>query len=138
MVRRAVEELGLVAADTWMVGDSWADVAAGRSVGCRTLLVGHEWLLGALLPPGRRPETVAPDLAAGIEAILEDLRVTEDRRERGRAQPPEPGQNGSGADDGGRRDRERAISRPWRAAAPERATPTRLTRPARRADRAVP
>ncbi|HEY4753391.1 MAG TPA: HAD-IIIA family hydrolase, partial [Candidatus Limnocylindrales bacterium] len=70
LVRRAVRELGLVAADTWVVGDSWADVAAGRSAGCRTVLVGPEWRLGHLLPPGRQPEVAVPALADGIGAIL--------------------------------------------------------------------
>jgi histidinol-phosphate phosphatase family protein len=73
LVRRAVRELGLVAADTWMVGDSWADVAAGRSAGCRTVLVGPEWRFGHLLPPGRQPDVAVPGLGDGIDAILATL-----------------------------------------------------------------
>ena len=72
LVRQAVDELGLVASRTWVVGDSWADIAAVRSAGCRTLLVGPEWRLGAFLPPGRRPDFAVPDLASGIEVILAD------------------------------------------------------------------
>jgi histidinol-phosphate phosphatase family protein len=70
LVRRAVRELGLVAEDTWVVGDSWADVAAGRSAGCRTVLVGPEWRLGHLLPPGRRPDVAVPAFADGMDTIL--------------------------------------------------------------------
>jgi D-glycero-D-manno-heptose 1,7-bisphosphate phosphatase len=94
LVRQAVEELGLAASATWMVGDSWADVAAGRSAGCRTLLVGPEWRLGALLPPGRRPDVAVPDLPAGIEVILEDLRAAEAGDER--QDPEEPTDPGGG------------------------------------------
>jgi D-glycero-D-manno-heptose 1,7-bisphosphate phosphatase len=83
LVRRAIAELGLVASDTWVVGDSWADVAAGRSAGCRTVLVGPEWWLGRFLPPGRRPDVAVPDLATGIEVILE--RAGADAREPARA-----------------------------------------------------
>ena len=70
LVRRALDELGLQPGETWMVGDSWADVAAGRGAGCLTALVGPEWRLGHLLPPGREPQIVAPDLATAVNAIL--------------------------------------------------------------------
>ncbi len=103
LVRRALEELRLVAAETWMVGDSWADVAAGRSAGCRTLLVGPEWRLGALLPPGRRPEVAAPDLPTGIEVILERLddgqAETMGARERARGRARGRGPQTPDADD---------------------------------------
>jgi histidinol-phosphate phosphatase family protein len=50
--------LGLDLASSWMVGDTDADIAAGRAAGCRTLLIGH---------PGsvhKRLHAVSPDLAA--------------------------------------------------------------------------
>ncbi|HEY5628772.1 MAG TPA: HAD family hydrolase [Candidatus Limnocylindrales bacterium] len=87
LVRRAIAELGLVASETWVVGDSWADVAAGRSAGCRTVLVGPEWRLGAYLPPGRRPEVALPDLAAGIDAILRDHAARASRDGAGASEP---------------------------------------------------
>ncbi|MFN8629744.1 MAG: HAD-IIIA family hydrolase [Chloroflexota bacterium] len=70
LVRQAIDELGLVAADTWLVGDSWADVLAGRGAGCRTALVGSEWRLGRFLPPGKEPEISVPSLAEAADAIL--------------------------------------------------------------------
>jgi histidinol phosphatase-like enzyme len=70
LVRRALDELGLRVEVTWMVGDSWIDVAASRRAGCRTLLVGPEWRLAGTLPPDRQPDIAAWDLGVGIEAIL--------------------------------------------------------------------
>jgi histidinol-phosphate phosphatase family protein len=70
LLRQAIADLGLETGSTWMVGDSWADVAAGRSCGCRTLLVGPEARSAATLPPAHRPELAAPDLATGIDALL--------------------------------------------------------------------
>ena len=70
LAQRAIEELGLRADETWLVGDSWADVAAGRGAGCRTALIGPEWRLAPFLPPGRRPEIAAPDFASGVDAML--------------------------------------------------------------------
>jgi phosphoglycolate phosphatase-like HAD superfamily hydrolase len=53
-----------------MVGDILNDVEAGRRAGCRTVLLdnGHEteWVLSDL----RRPDHVAPDLAAAARIIL--------------------------------------------------------------------
>lgn len=77
LVRQALRDLGLVASETWVVGDSWADVAAGRSAGCRTALVGPEWRLGGLLPPARRPDVAVPDLPEAIDVILEACRTAE-------------------------------------------------------------
>lgn len=58
-----------------MIGDSLSDLAAGRAVGARTILM----LTGvtssdvaAALPPDERPTRTAAD-AAGLEAALEDL-----------------------------------------------------------------
>ena len=40
MLLRAQEELGLELANSFMVGDRWRDVEAGRRAGCRTILIG--------------------------------------------------------------------------------------------------
>jgi D-glycero-D-manno-heptose 1,7-bisphosphate phosphatase len=58
MLFDAAAALGLDLANSWMVGDTDADIAAGRAAGCRTLLIRH---------PGsahKRLRAVAPDLAA--------------------------------------------------------------------------
>jgi D-glycero-D-manno-heptose 1,7-bisphosphate phosphatase len=68
LLLRAAEEHDLDLAASWMVGDSDADVEAGRRAGCRTVLIEH---------PGsahRRsasvdPTLVAADLAAAAVAI---------------------------------------------------------------------
>ena len=43
LLKRAEQELHLSLADSWMVGDKAADILAGKSAGCRTILVstGH-------------------------------------------------------------------------------------------------
>lgn len=71
LVWRAIAELGLDAPTTWLVGDTWADVAAGRAAGCRTILVGREWQLASTLPPLRQPDAAAPDLSAAVDVILD-------------------------------------------------------------------
>jgi D-glycero-D-manno-heptose 1,7-bisphosphate phosphatase len=71
MIVRAASELGLDCARSWMIGDLLDDVEAGRSAGCRTVLIdnGHErhWRLTA----GRRPDFKAADLAAAARLILD-------------------------------------------------------------------
>lgn len=52
MLVRAAREHGLDLERSWMVGDSWRDVAAGKAAGCRTILVG---------PGSRRARRLGPD-----------------------------------------------------------------------------
>ena len=40
MILRARERLGLDLAGSFMVGDRWRDIEAGRRAGCRTILIG--------------------------------------------------------------------------------------------------
>jgi D-glycero-D-manno-heptose 1,7-bisphosphate phosphatase len=40
MILRAGERLGLDLAESYMVGDRWRDIEAGRRAGCRTILIG--------------------------------------------------------------------------------------------------
>lgn len=40
MLLRAAREHGLDLQRSWMVGDTWRDVAAGKQAGCHTILVG--------------------------------------------------------------------------------------------------
>jgi D-glycero-D-manno-heptose 1,7-bisphosphate phosphatase len=40
MILRAREKLGADLADSFMVGDRWRDIEAGRRAGCRTILIG--------------------------------------------------------------------------------------------------
>jgi D-glycero-D-manno-heptose 1,7-bisphosphate phosphatase len=58
MLLQAARELGLALAESWIVGDTDADIEAGRRAGTRTLLIPH---------PGsahRRSGAAAPDLEA--------------------------------------------------------------------------
>jgi histidinol-phosphate phosphatase family protein len=41
MLLRAAREHGLDLQRSWMVGDTWRDVRAGKAAGCRTILVGQ-------------------------------------------------------------------------------------------------
>jgi D-glycero-D-manno-heptose 1,7-bisphosphate phosphatase len=71
MLRRAEADLGADLARSWMIGDTWMDVAAGRSAGCRTILVGPEWRTASSLPEARRPDAAVPDLATAARIVVE-------------------------------------------------------------------
>jgi D-glycero-D-manno-heptose 1,7-bisphosphate phosphatase len=43
MLLAAAREHGIDLAASYMVGDRWRDVAAGRAAGCRTIFVDHEY-----------------------------------------------------------------------------------------------
>lgn len=66
-------ELGLDIGRSWMVGDTDADVLAGRAAGCRTILIANPCSAhkrsGATVP-----DLVAADLGEAADAVLDDYR----------------------------------------------------------------
>jgi histidinol-phosphate phosphatase family protein len=64
------DRLGLDLERSWMVGDILDDVEAGRSAGCRTVLLDAGTETEWILTPRRVPHDVAPDLPAAADAIL--------------------------------------------------------------------
>lgn len=68
MLRQAAYRWKASMKESFMVGDTEADVAAGRRAGCRTVLVrtGH----GSRKKVTTRPDAVAADLAAAADLIL--------------------------------------------------------------------
>jgi D-glycero-D-manno-heptose 1,7-bisphosphate phosphatase len=48
MIRRAREKFGVDLAGSFMVGDRWRDIEAGRRAGCRTILIGQGY--GEIFP----------------------------------------------------------------------------------------
>jgi D-glycero-D-manno-heptose 1,7-bisphosphate phosphatase len=70
LILRACAELGVDPEASWFVGDTWMDVAAGAAAGCRTILVGPEYLTRPGHPVGVRPDAAVPDLLAAAETVL--------------------------------------------------------------------
>ncbi|HEU4672500.1 MAG TPA: HAD-IIIA family hydrolase, partial [Candidatus Limnocylindrales bacterium] len=73
LLRMAAADLGADLGASWMVGDTWMDVAAGRAAGCRSILVGPEWRTAASLPAARRPDAAVPDLLSAARIITEGV-----------------------------------------------------------------
>jgi D-glycero-D-manno-heptose 1,7-bisphosphate phosphatase len=71
MLRLAERELGADLERSWMIGDTWMDIAAGRAAGCRTILVGPEWRTAPSLPAARRPDAAVPDLATAARVVAD-------------------------------------------------------------------
>jgi D,D-heptose 1,7-bisphosphate phosphatase len=71
MLLRAARELGLDLARSWMIGDSARDLLAGRSAGCRGVVLvrsGHDVAEAMALLEAR--DFVADDLAHAAQLIL--------------------------------------------------------------------
>jgi D-glycero-D-manno-heptose 1,7-bisphosphate phosphatase len=59
---------------SWMVGDTWRDVEAGRAAGCRTVLL-RTWYNGDV-----QGDAVVDSLSAAVECILQDHTTAEAER----------------------------------------------------------
>ena len=64
----AAEAYGIDLSASWMVGDTDADIGAGRAAGCRTLLVEHPG--SAHKRRAEEPDARVPDLAAAVALVL--------------------------------------------------------------------
>ena len=70
MLQRAAREFGIDLACSFMVGDRWGDVEAGRAVGCRSLLIDMPYSQ----PDRCKPEARVADLLEAVRWILRDVR----------------------------------------------------------------
>lgn len=66
MLRQAANDLDLDLASSYMVGDRWRDVGAGRAVGCVTVLIER----GYTEPERLDPDIEVADMARAATAIL--------------------------------------------------------------------
>lgn len=71
MLLDVADALGVELGRSWMVGDTDADVAAGRAAGCRTLLIEHAGSKHKRLS-GIQPDLLAGDLAHGVDPLLRE------------------------------------------------------------------
>jgi D-glycero-D-manno-heptose 1,7-bisphosphate phosphatase len=94
LIERAAADLGIDAARSWFIGDTWMDVVAGRAAGCTTILVGPDVRLIPELPRARRPDFAARDFLGAARIVLEHAEVAGKdarRREAGREAAPTHG-----------------------------------------------
>ncbi|MGA2162882.1 MAG: HAD-IIIA family hydrolase [Solirubrobacteraceae bacterium] len=69
MLLDAAAALGAEVEASWMVGDTDADVGAGRAAGCRTVLIEHA-ASKHKRSSGIQPDLRSADLAGGVDLIL--------------------------------------------------------------------
>lgn len=69
LIDQAVKDLNISRKDSWLIGDTTADIRAGKNAGLRTILVrtGYAGLDGKYPD---EPDYVMPDLSAAVEWIL--------------------------------------------------------------------
>jgi D-glycero-D-manno-heptose 1,7-bisphosphate phosphatase len=70
LIRQAATELGVDARESWFIGDTWMDMAAGRAAGCRTVLVGPEWRRASAYPAEAQPDHAVPDLLSAARLVV--------------------------------------------------------------------
>jgi D-glycero-D-manno-heptose 1,7-bisphosphate phosphatase len=63
LLLEAAKERGITLAQSWMIGDRWRDIEAGKAAGCRTIFVDHHYT--------NEPRPKAPDFTVGslLEAV---------------------------------------------------------------------
>lgn len=69
MLLLAAKEMDLDLAASWMIGDSGSDIEAGRSAGCRTILIGNGEMQSAT------PDFTASNLPDAAERILKETEM---------------------------------------------------------------
>jgi D-glycero-D-manno-heptose 1,7-bisphosphate phosphatase len=74
LIATAANELGADLARSWFIGDTWMDVAAGAAAGCRTILVGPEYLERPGHPDDVVADAAVPDLLAAANVVLDAMR----------------------------------------------------------------
>lgn len=78
MLLNAIARHGIDATKSWMIGDRWRDVDAGRAAGCRTVFIDHGY---ANDPRPRNPDIVARSLAEAVPMVLHNSNLSVSRGE---------------------------------------------------------
>src|SRR5262249_10884291 len=68
LILQAASEHHIELAESWMVGDKWDDVEAGRRAGCRTVLLSGD--LAANSVSVAQADLIAPDWKTAVDSIL--------------------------------------------------------------------
>jgi D-glycero-D-manno-heptose 1,7-bisphosphate phosphatase len=71
LLEAAADQLHLDLATSFMVGDRWRDIEAGRAAGCRTVLIDHHY---AERRP-EKPDFTTESIAAAAKWIISQTRV---------------------------------------------------------------
>lgn len=103
MILQAARDMGLEVGQSWMIGDQERDIAAGRSAGCRTILISSD----TALSQKARPTQVAATFGEAVRFILNQTSPV------GRAAP-----NGDSPPPGGAENAPRRSAEPRSAMAP--------------------
>jgi len=67
MLLRSAEREGILLTESFMIGDRWRDIEAGRSAGCRTILIGT----GYCEPFDSEPDFTVATLREAAKLIIE-------------------------------------------------------------------
>ena len=84
MLLAAAQEMDIDLSRSWMIGDSDRDVQAGRSAGCKTILIGSTASESAD-PEKNRPDYVAVNMREAVNIVKRHRRTLADRRSNTRA-----------------------------------------------------
>lgn len=66
----ASKKYGVELAGSYMIGDRWRDVDAGRNAGCKTIWIDHGY---AEQPPASTPDARVHSLPEAVDWILKDV-----------------------------------------------------------------
>ena len=67
LIHRIAGDVGVTLSDSYVIGDSWKDVAAGRAAGCRTILLRRSYNTGT------DADHVVASLAEAVRVVLADM-----------------------------------------------------------------
>ena len=73
LLKQAAQDWEIALSASFMVGDRWRDIEAGRRAGCQTVFLGR----GYAEPPPDRPDLLADSLSDAVPWILERAMIRE-------------------------------------------------------------
>jgi len=77
LILDAVHQYGIDTGASFMVGDRWKDIEAGRAAGCRTVLLDQGW---AEMDGRPAPDATVGSLVRAVDWILSQEGTSQDRR----------------------------------------------------------
>jgi D-glycero-D-manno-heptose 1,7-bisphosphate phosphatase len=67
LLLQAARNFGITLKDSWMIGDRWRDVEAGKAVGCRTIFIDYGY---ASEPRPKTPDFIVGSLVEAVPIVV--------------------------------------------------------------------
>jgi len=76
MFLKAKEDFNIEMSESWLIGDSYSDIIAGKKAGCKTILINNEFCDNIILKnKAVKPNLILDNIGEAVDRILKSIKI---------------------------------------------------------------